>query len=144
MIIRPCKREDLETIYNIEKNSFKEGAWTFEQFIYEYENNDYAFIFVVEEGKVFAYIDFWITFEQATIAKIAVAPLLRNKGVGDILLKDAINRIFSQNVESITLEVRVSNIPAIKLYEKNGFKKLIIKKGYYQDGEDAYLMSLEV
>lgn len=144
MIIRPCKKEDLETIFLIEKNSFESGAWTYEQIEYEFEKNDYAHIYVVEEGKVFGYIDFWVLFEQGTISKIAILPLLRRKGVGCILLNDAINRMISQNVESITLEVRVSNIAAIKLYEKLGFKTLIIKNGYYSDGEDAYLMELKV
>ncbi len=144
MIIRPCTKEDLKTIFLIEKNSFSSGAWTYEQFEYEFEKNDYAHIYVVEEGKVFGYIDFWILFEQGTISKIAVLPPLRRKGVGSILLSDAINRMISQNVESITLEVRVSNQAAIKLYEKMGFKTLITKKGYYSDGEDAYLMELKV
>ncbi len=144
MIIRPCSKEDLKIIFLIEKNSFISGAWTYEQFEYEFEKNDYAHIYVVEEGKVFGYIDFWILFEQGTISKIAILPSLRRKGVGSILLSDAINRMISQNVESITLEVRVSNIAAIKLYEKMGFKTLITKKGYYSDGEDAYLMELKV
>ena len=42
-----------------------------------------------------------------------------------------------------TLEVRVSNVPAIGLYEKCGFKKAAIRRQYYQDGEDAFLMVLE-
>lgn len=144
MIIRPCTKEDLNTIYALEKTSFEHGAWTYEQFVYELEENDCANIFVVEEGKVFGYIDYWILFERGEICKIVVAPLLRQKGVGDILLKDALERMISEGVESVSLEVRVSNIPAIKLYEKNGFRKEYVKKGYYQDGEDAYLMLKEV
>ena len=47
-----------------------------------------------------------------------------------------------EGVTSITLEVRVSNVAAIKLYENNGFEKKLVKKGYYSDGEDAYFMML--
>lgn len=144
MIIRPCEKKDLTEIYAIEQSSFAKGAWTYEQFLYEYEQNDCSTILVVEEGKVFGYIDFWILFERGEICKIAIAPGLREKGVGNILLKEALMRMISQNVESISLEVRVNNEIAINLYEKNGFHKVITKKGYYQDGEDAYLMLLEV
>ncbi len=143
MIIRQAELKDIDTICALENACFKSGVWNKEQFLYEFNNNDYAYIYVVEEGKVFGYIDFWILFEQGTISKIAIAPNLQNKGVGNVLLKDAILRMFEQEVTSITLEVRVSNIKAINLYKKNGFKKLITKKGYYSDGEDAYLMCLE-
>lgn len=144
MIIRPCIKDDLNALFLIETASFEKGNWSLKDLKYDLEENECAQILVCEEGKVFAYIDFWLLFEQATIAKIAVIPALQNKGIGDILLKDAIKRMIESEVTSITLEVRVSNIKAIKLYQKNGFKILITKKGYYSDGEDAYLMCLKI
>lgn len=143
MIIRPCEEKDLKIIAAIEHASFHVAPWTYEQIVTEFKENDYAYIFVAEiDGKVVGYIDYWVLFEQGTISKIAVLDPLRKHGIGDILLKDAIYRMDEEGVTSITLEVRVSNVAAIKLYENNGFEKKLVKKGYYSDGEDAYFMML--
>ncbi len=144
MIIRPCEESDLNTLCAIEKACFKSHQWNYKQFQYELLENQFANIFVIEEGKVFGFIDFWILFEKGEIARIAIIPQLQNKGIGNILLNDALKRMIEQNVISFSLEVRVSNEAAIRLYEKNGFSKKLIKKGYYQDGEDAYLMLKEI
>lgn len=143
MIIRKCVKEDLKTIAAIESSSFDVAPWSLENYIEDFENNVCSHILVAEiEGKVIGYIDFWIMFEQATIAKIAVVNPLRKYGIGDILLKEALKIMDEEEVTSVTLEVRVSNIAAIKLYENNGFEKKLVKKGYYSDGEDAYFMML--
>lgn len=145
MIIRPCKEDDIDFITNLEKSSFETSFWNKDQFLYEFKENDYANIFVAEmNGVILGYIDFWILFEQGTIAKIAVNKALRNKGIGNVLMLDSINRMKEQGVISITLEVRVSNTPAINLYKKHGFEIVHTKKNYYQDGEDAYLMLLNL
>ncbi len=75
------------------------------------------------------------------LVSIAVRPPYRRIGIGSKLLEETIKvmREFYK-AESIYLEVRISNAPAIKLYEKFGFKKARIVKGYYADGEDAYIM----
>ncbi|MEM4559736.1 MAG: N-acetyltransferase [Acidilobaceae archaeon] len=75
------------------------------------------------------------------LVSIAVRAPYRRMGIGSKLLEETI-RVLREvyNVDSIYLEVRVSNEPAIRLYEKFGFKKARIIKGYYSDGEDAYIM----
>jgi ribosomal-protein-alanine N-acetyltransferase len=72
---------------------------------------------------------------------IAVLKEYRRRGIGSKLLEETIraSREF-YDAEAIYLEVRVSNKPAISLYEKFGFKKARIIRGYYMDGEDAYVM----
>lgn len=75
------------------------------------------------------------------VISIAVLAEYRRKGVGSALMNEAINVLKSKyDVDAIYLEVRVSNAPAISLYEKFGFEKVRIIKGYYRDGEDAYVM----
>ncbi|ADL18683.1 N-terminal acetyltransferase [Acidilobus saccharovorans 345-15] len=75
------------------------------------------------------------------VISIAVLAEYRRKGVGSALMQEAINVLKSKyDVDAIYLEVRVSNTPAINLYEKFGFEKVRIIKGYYRDGEDAYVM----
>ncbi len=140
MTIRPATIQDLSTILKIENLSFS-SPWTETHFRYELKDNPYAFVLVAEaEGYVIGYIDFWITFQQAQINNLAVIPTLRRQGIGNVILSDAINRIIQSGCESITLEVRVSNLVAQKLYGKYGFKALIKKPHYYADGEDALLM----
>ena len=74
------------------------------------------------------------------LVSIAVAPGYRGKGVGSSLLSETIRVLRDHyRVESVYLEVRVSNAPAIRLYEKFGFKRSRIVRKYYRDGEDAYV-----
>ncbi len=144
MKIRPATLQDLSTMLKIETVSFL-SPWTETHFMYELKENPYAYVFVAEaEGYVVGYIDFWITFQQAQINNLAVLPTLRKQGIGNVILMDALERIKHAGCESITLEVRVSNLIAQKLYEKHGFKKLIKKTRYYADGEDAWLMEKRI
>ncbi|MCE4604582.1 MAG: GNAT family N-acetyltransferase [Aeropyrum sp.] len=75
------------------------------------------------------------------LVSIAVRPGYRRLGVGSALMSETV-RVMKEiyGVESIFLEVRVSNIQAIRLYEKFGFVKVRRIKGYYRDGEDAFVM----
>lgn len=140
MRIRPAHVEDLTMIQKIENLSFS-SPWTDTHFRYELNENPYASLLVAEaEGHIIGYIDFWITFQQAQINNLAVIPTLRQQGIGHLILTDAIERIQQSGCESITLEVRVSNQIAQKLYAKFGFKVLIKKPHYYADGEDALFM----
>ena len=79
------------------------------------------------------------------LISIAVLEEYRGRGIGSALLQhtiDAMKNVYK--VVSIYLEVRVSNIGAIRLYEKFGFKKARIVREYYRDGEDAYVMVLKL
>ena len=76
---------------------------------------------------------------------IAVDTELRHQGIGKILTEKCVDFIKSNGINKIFLEVRVSNIPAIKLYEKVGFKTVATRKGFYSNpNEDAYSMILEL
>ncbi|MEQ9716335.1 MAG: ribosomal protein S18-alanine N-acetyltransferase [Candidatus Asgardarchaeum sp.] len=95
----------------------------------------------IEKGFSFFGLLKWV--KKGHIVSIAVLPQFRNHGIGTALMKRAINEmIHYYKVNEIFLEVRVSN-PAQRLYEKLNFKKLKVLKGYYSDGEDAYLMVLQ-
>ncbi len=75
------------------------------------------------------------------LVSIAVREQYRRMGVGSRLLEETIGAMMDvYKTDSIYLEVRISNTPAIRLYEKYGFRKARIIKGYYSDGEDAYVM----
>jgi ribosomal-protein-alanine N-acetyltransferase len=78
---------------------------------------------------------------QAHLLKIVVEPTSRGCGVGESLLTSSVNLLIERGIKSMFLEVASDNSKAISLYEKLGFKKLILKKKFYSNGSDAYAMS---
>ena len=140
---RLAKLEDFEAVQKIENECFKEPYST-EDLHYEFEKNPVNKIIVAEEnGKVVGFIDFLITFNSSTIMQVAVTKEFRGNGIATHLLSEMENS-FPKNiddiVETITLEVRESNVPAKNLYLKNGYKIVVIKEHYYKDGENAIYM----
>ena len=135
------KPSDLMEIEQIEKRSFS-SKWQKEHFLYELSENDYAYLYVVEvNGRVVAYIDFWITFDICQLASIAVHPAFRRAGHAHALMQQMISDAINANCDNISLEVRISNLPAQKLYESFGFMQVNVRKGYYSDNqEDALLL----
>ena len=131
---------DLDAVNAIEMQAFQD-PWTKQDFINELESNPYSCIYVKEiNGEVVAYVDLWIAYENAEIANIAVKKEFLHQGIASELMQYCLQKIQQSKCENFTLEVRVSNMNAIKLYEKFGFQTVSKRKKYYADGEDAYLM----
>lgn len=102
----------------------------------ELENNPYGnYLLLIEEDKIIGYIYYSDIYERAEINQFEVKPTHRNCGKGNELLKYLIEKL----QKNITLEVKQTNASAIHLYEKNGFKKVAIRKEYY-NGIDGILM----
>lgn len=81
--------------------------------------------------------------EQAHLIKILIDPSRRNSGYAQKLLAKSINDLKSTYlIKSVFLEVSVNNVTALKLYTGNSFKKLCLKKKFYDNGDDAYAMQL--
>lgn len=152
ILIRNATKEDLPSIMYINSVALPENYPEY-FFLYHLENWDKAFFVAEVEGKVVGYmmnrVETGLGFSKKFIVKkghvvsIAVLEGYRRMGIGEALMRAGIDSLRrNYNVDEIYLEVRVSNEPAIKLYEKLGFKKIKILEGYYSDGESAYLMSL--
>lgn len=135
--------KDFEQVYEIEQACFVE-PYTREQLMYEFSENPLNKILVVyDEDKIVGFVDYMITFNSATISQIAVLPNYRKKGLGSKLLEEmekSFPKEIDDVVETITLEVRESNINAISFYKKNGYENVVIKKHYYKNGENAVYM----
>ena len=102
----------------------------------ELDNNPFGhYLLLKEDQEVIGYIYYSDIYERAEINQFEINSFHRNCGKGDLLLKEMIKTVD----KDITLEVREDNIPAIKVYEKNGFIKKAIRKGYY-NGIDGILM----
>ena len=140
--IHKSKESELQAIAMLESACFHD-PWPLEQVIYESKENPVANLYSATiDDEVVGYIDFFITFDSASIARICVADEYRRNGIAKTLIEKMVEVCKKQKepVENITLEVRESNEAAIKLYEKNGFKTITKKKMYYSDGEDAIYM----
>jgi ribosomal-protein-alanine N-acetyltransferase len=88
------------------------------------------------------YVGTWFQGNEAHITEIAVRERLRGNGIGELLLIGTLRSAIEYGSAVVTLEVRVSNFIAQRLYEKYGFKSAGIRKGYYSDNrEDAVIMT---
>lgn len=90
-----------------------------------------------------AFINYYVMYERAELININVLNSFQNQKIASKLLEYMINDCINKKATSITLEVKVTNVKAIHLYEKFGFKQIGIRKGYYQ-GIDAILMEKEL
>lgn len=150
--IRPAEDKDIPYIMQIENACFPCGVWKKENVLYELHENEFANFWVIElshtdtvEGRrIVGFSDYWQTFDSATICQIAIHPYLQRHQLGSALMHEIYNDAMAKRVRTITLEVRVSNENAIKFYKKHGFEIVTTKPHYYDNGEDAYYMMLEV
>ncbi|MHB8962222.1 MAG: tRNA (adenosine(37)-N6)-threonylcarbamoyltransferase complex dimerization subunit type 1 TsaB [Saccharofermentanales bacterium] len=139
--VRAAEPADLEGVYRLETECFA-IPWTEESLRRDIVDNDFAQYFVaLAEGRIAGYIGIYYSYEDAQITNLAVAADLRGKGIGHMLVKQALHYCASKGCERVTLEVRTGNSRAIALYSSEGFGIAGIRKGYYADnGEDAIIM----
>jgi ribosomal-protein-alanine N-acetyltransferase len=143
--IATARPEDLEEVARIERASFL-VPWKREFFESELaEPYRYARVLLAEPGtlpRVGGYLFAVSLYEEFHINKIATDPRVRHAGLGRRLLEDALGRARTIGATAVTLEVRVSNLPAREFYRSYSFREAYRRKGYYQDGEDAFAMVL--
>jgi ribosomal-protein-alanine N-acetyltransferase len=95
-----------------------------------------------EEYEIAGYVSVWYQGEEAHITEIAVRQILRGRGIGELLLIGSLRAAIEYGSKVMTLEARVSNFIAQRLYQKYNFKSAGIRKGYYSDNrEDAVIMT---
>jgi [ribosomal protein S18]-alanine N-acetyltransferase len=93
-------------------------------------------------GGIAGYVGIWFQGNEAHITEIAVRESLRSNGIGELLLIGSLRAALEYGSSVMTLEARVSNFVAQRLYEKYGFRSAGIRKGYYSDNrEDAVIMT---
>jgi ribosomal-protein-alanine N-acetyltransferase len=139
--IVPMTSNDIDQVWEIEKLCFN-VPWSRESFRLEVEKNQCACYFVAKiEGRVVGYGGMWLVIDEGHITNIAVHPDYRGRGIGEALMRNLMKEAVRLNMERMTLEVRVSNHIAQRLYKKLGFQEGGIRKGYYSnDHEDALIM----
>ena len=140
MEIRPAELKDVPSLVELENDCFL-LPWKEKDILYELNENPVNVMYVLEDNNyVIGFIDFWITFDSATIAQIGIRKNYRGRGLANLLMQEMIDDCYAKKVMNITLEVRASNAKAISLYKKYNFKEIVIKPHYYDNGEDAIYM----
>jgi len=143
MIIREFKRPDVKRVLEIEMASFDDPYPA--NILVDIYNLGAGFLVAQENNRVVGYIIFWIKFEdEGHIISIAVDKNYRRLEVGSKLVETSIEVFKKFEVKIIKLEVRVGNKGARKFYSKLGFKEEKIVENYYEDLEDAVIMSKEM
>lgn len=143
MEIVKATKKDVQELLEIEIEAFKDTNEAREEkdILYEiFENPFSTFLVLKDNDRILGFINYWVTFDSATINQIATRIEARKKGIATKLLIECENRIKQENVEFLTLEVRKNNEPAKNLYLKFGFTQVTVKEKYYEDGEDAIYM----
>ena len=132
--------EDAEGVAAVERESFP-TPWSREDFWREASNDFACYIVALEDAEIIGFGGCWISFEEAQVTNIALTSAQRGRGLGKVLMAKLMRAAAERGAERMTLEVRPSNTPALRLYEGLGFAAIGVRKKYYQDNdEDAILM----
>jgi len=147
VILRRMTYDDLPTVIAIEQLSFS-NPWQESTFRGEIQNRPFSYPYVIVQDvtkRVMGYIIFWQIKDEVQINNLAVLPDYKRIGVGETALRQVIEEVAARGVTFVSLEVRTSNLPAVSLYRKLGFRTLGVRKNYYSNPvEDAYVMGLNL
>ena len=144
--IRRLLEADLDQILEIEPVAFGSHHWSRQSFINELNNPGGIYFSIIQPATqlICGYSGYWLIGDEAHITTLAVHPDFRRQGLGELLLINDIHSALKVGGKCMTLEVRVSNDAAQKLYYKYGFKSMGLRRKYYQDNsEDALVLWME-
>ncbi|WP_349409260.1 ribosomal protein S18-alanine N-acetyltransferase [Pseudalkalibacillus sp. SCS-8] len=141
LMFRIMTLHDIDDVMQIEEASFP-NPWSKTAFYNEIVNNQFATYLILEvDGKPVGYCGLWVIIDEAHVTNIAIIPSYRGKKYGDALMKKAMEQARIMGAKTMTLEVRISNEVAQRMYRKYGFENGGIRRNYYTDnGEDALVM----
>jgi [ribosomal protein S18]-alanine N-acetyltransferase len=140
--LRKMTEADLDSVLEIERLSFPK-PWSRDSFLSEVAGNACArYVVLLEDNVITGFGGMWVIIDEAHVNNIAVHPDYRKHGYGRLIMKELMRTAWNAaEITKMTLEVRVTNVPAIDLYTSMGFDVAGRRRAYYEDnGEDAYIM----
>lgn len=139
--VRKMAAEDVDAVVAIETDAFT-SPWQSETFLGLIDRPGLELLALEHrEAGVIGYAVLWCILDQGELANMAVTPAHRGRGLGSFLLARVIDVARARGLETIFLEVRVSNEPAARLYSRFGFSEVGVRRGYYEHPkEDALVM----
>ena len=141
--IQKMKQEHLEQIQDILLTDFDE-FWNAGVLKNELENPLSIYIVALNQGQVVGYAGLWQPDDEGHVTNIVTKKDKRGNNIGTLMLEEIIKIAKSKDMKSITLEVNVNNNIAIKLYKKYDFKEVGIRPKYYNNTDDAIIMTKEI
>ncbi len=140
--VEPMRFDDLDAVYAIERASFT-TPWPSHAYRSELQSNRLASYVVARAGdEVVGFAGMWLMVDEAHVTTFAVHPAWRRVGIGERLIVALLDIAIARRASEATLEVRLSNLAARRLYEKVGFRPVGIRPRYYSDDqEDALIMT---
>lgn len=149
LIERTLTEKDLDEIVAIELASFS-NPWTRQMYLRELQNPDVSFLYVLRvpidtngqrTHQIAGFCSFWLVLDEIHINNLAVRPEYHGRGLGTALLEHVLQAGARRGAERATLEVRRSNTPARRLYERLGFEVAATRPNYYASPpEDALIL----
>lgn len=144
MNIRKMNRNDVQAIAQMEKQCFSD-PWSENSIAAEVDNPLSYWLVAVENDRVVGYVGSQSVLDAADMMNLAVSPDYRRQGIGEALVNALADYLRQNNVIALLLEVRVSNEPAIALYQKLGFVQVGRRHRYYHNPrEDALILRKEL
>ena len=142
------RQQAIQTVANIESLVQLQDNWTEQTLAEMLEQDSIELLIIYQNKKVLGYCLYQALFEQAEILRIGTHPDYQRQGIASQLFIALNKELQRSKVESLLLEVRADNAPAIALYERQGFSVIHQRKGYYQQlnqpAVDALIMQLEL
>lgn len=139
MKIDSIKKSDCAELAALDRVCFA-VPWSEKSFFEETENPNARYFIARDENKIVGYCGFWRVADEGQVMNIAVLPEYRRRGIAAMLIECMINA--AENLEQLVLEVRESNIGAIRLYEKFGFEVAGRRKKFYHSPEEDGLVMI--
>ncbi|MER3409994.1 MAG: ribosomal-protein-alanine N-acetyltransferase [Thermoleophilia bacterium] len=140
LVIRRLRMDDLGAVEEIERRSMP-APWSRSMFAGEIVKPSSVCLGAFEGERLVGYVIVARQVEDWHVMNLVVAPERRRQGIATRLLDEVFARTADDRERGYTLEVRVSNLPAIRLYESMGFRAQGVRRGYYTDNrEDALVM----
>lgn len=135
---RLMQPDDLENVYSVDKQSF-EPVWQQSRDQLAIARREAVHATVIEQGgDILGYQISTKSTGDGHLARLAVLPEVRNRGLGQALLADALARFRSQGVERVTVNTQVDNLPSLALYQKMGFRRIAETYSVYQYQHQAF------
>jgi ribosomal-protein-alanine N-acetyltransferase len=136
--------DDIPAVHRIERASFS-VPWPDDAYRNELATNRMAsYVVARTDDAIVGFAGLWVMVDEAHVTTFAVDPIWRRRGIGERLLLALLDIAVARRAREATLEVRLSNMPARRLYEKYGFRPVGIRPRYYSDnGEDALIMTTD-
>ncbi|MCR5792213.1 MAG: ribosomal protein S18-alanine N-acetyltransferase [Lachnospiraceae bacterium] len=140
MEVRSMTHSDVAQVVAIERQIFSR-PWKTDDFEDAIMKDVNIYLVALKEDELVGYVGLWGVAGEGQITNVAVSPQHRQEGIGALLMKEVEAKAKEMGIEEMTLEVRKSNLAAIRLYEKQGFVSEGIRPDFYVEPvEDAIIM----